>query len=189
MTKRIETKTTTTTAAAVAAVITESNMTQKQRTEAWMEVYIAATKLRHSLSVAVKNDCIARNLSVFTLADAKAFAALHSKSNGETDKKKAAKAAANALRALRQDLRSAGIKVETDKRGGANNKKGTNGKPATSTNKPKAEGTGLPQWSQAIALMRDKGVHGLHDAQQRVAFVAMLAEVESYFKAMTTAKK
>lgn len=176
-------------ASAVASVMTEANMTQKQRGDAWLNLFDVVWKRGEAFGKMLLRECAARNLSVFTIADAKTFKDAHIKAHHEADEKKSLKAAANALAWLRRELRNAGIKVETDKRGGANNKKGANGKTATTTNKPKAEGAGLPQWSQAIALMRDKGVHGLHDAQQRITFVAMLAEVESYFKAMTTAKK
>lgn len=178
------------TAAAVASTIAESNMGATERSAAWFDLFSVVWKAGESFGRMLLKECKKRNLSTFTLVDAKAFKVAHMKANVEqTDAKKQDKAAANALAWLRRELRAAGIKVESDPRGGANNKTGANGKKATTTKTPaKGEGAGLPQWSQAIALMRDKGVHGIHDSAQRIQFVAMLAEVETYFKAMTAKK-
>lgn len=145
-----------TVANAIAAKITEANLSQAQRGAAWMIVYDHMQAEGEKFADKVRKWVKASSMTIFTLADAKAWAELfiqrYLKAPPETKSKlsveeRAKKAASNKLAWLRRELRMSDVKVEADKRGGANNKTGKNG----------AKGVGgLPKYVEAFALIVDQ---------------------------------
>ena len=166
---------------AVAAVITNANMTQMQRGEKWLGIFTnlnaEGVKLYHKVQRWVKSS----GMTIFTLADAQSFKSLYAaqwlRENEGADNKKAEKAASNKLAWLRRELRAADVKVESDARGGANNKKGANGKQAASNNE-KVKGKGLPAIIQAIALVKQAATADLFEKDQPL-FMHLLAMMET----------
>jgi hypothetical protein len=173
-------------ASAVAAVITNANLTQRERGEKWLGIFTnlnaEGVKLYHKVQKWVKSS----GMTIFTLADAQSFKSLYAaqyvKENEGADSKKADKAAANKLAWLRRELRAADVKVESDPRGGANNKTGSNGKAPAET---KETGKGLSAWNAAMALIL-QSVPELTTELDRLALTKLLAKLETQHKAQVT---
>lgn len=178
-------------AAAVASVITEANYTQAQRGEKWLALFSDFYKQGEKFAAMIVRKCKEANLTTFTLADAKSFKAahiaVHSKginldAEGKT-MKKLEKAASNAIAWLRRELRTSGVSVEVDARGGANNKTGTNGKVKAITKTATAKG--LPKVFEAIALLKQCS-DDLTKEEDRRMFIHYLAMIETQERAKTS---
>ena len=168
-------------ASAVAAVITNANLSQAERDKKWLAMGIAARKRSETFAVWVAKMVKASGMTIFTLVDAKHYAENCAKESGIADSKKAQKSGANALAWFRRELRASGVKVESDARGGANNKTGKN----ASTSKPKDAKPGLSKWNEAMALIL-QAVPELTTELDRLALTKLLAKLETQHKAQLT---
>lgn len=180
-----------TVAGAVAAVITNANMAQADRAVAWLGVVNEMQFEGEKFAQKVRNWVKKTGMTIFTLADAKAFVPLYAKQwladptevkpSKTPMEQRAIKAAKNKLSWLRRELRAADVKVESDARGGANNKTGKN----ASTNKPKDANVGLSKWNEAMALIR-QSIPELTTELDRIAADRILAKLEIQHKAQVT---
>jgi len=169
----------------VAATISNANLTQGKRAELWLGVVNEMQHEGEKFAKNVKRWVEKTGMTIFTLADAKAFVPVYAKQwladptpIKETKtpmEERAIKAAKNKLSWLRRELRASGVKVESDARGGANNKAGNNGK-------PKETGVGLNKWNEAMALVR-QAVPMLTTELDRIAAERILAKLETQHKA------
>lgn len=173
----------------VQSVIVNANMSQAQRAENWLGVVNHMQVEGEKFAGKVRAWVAKTGMTIFTLADAKAFVPLYAKQwladNADITptktplEKRAEKAAQNKLAWLRRELRAAGVKVEADARGGANNKKGANGKTPAAT---KESGKGLGAWNAAMALILQH-VPELTTELDRLALTKLLAKLETQHKA------
>jgi hypothetical protein len=172
----------------VQSVIINANMSQAQRAENWLGVVNNMQVEGEKFAGKVRTWVAKTGMTIFTLADAKAFIPLYAKQwltlNADTKstktpiEKRAEKAAQNKLAWLRRELRASDVKVEADARGGANNKAGNNGK-------PKTQGVGLGKWNEAMALILQH-VPELTMELDRLALTKLLAKLETQHKAQIT---
>lgn len=165
----------------------KTNKTQNAvaaRAQAWFKLYNEFHAKGISFAKMIVKRCKEESLTAFTRADAKAFVRTYTSNNPEKiDAKRLDKAARNALAWLRKELRTAGVSVEVDARGGANNKTGANGKASTSKAKPAV--TKLPKVFEAIALLR-QCADDLTVESDRTMFVHFLAMIEKQERAKTS---
>lgn len=166
---------------AVAAVISNANMTQAERGKRWFSVFNEMEGAGVKFAANVRKWVAREGMTIFTLADAKAFCTEYAKAymaNLPEGKSKLApevraeKAAKNKLSWLRRELRASDVKVESDPRGGANNKTGANGKDATK----QAEADVF----KAIAML--KGYKGDLPETDQTLFMHCLARIETIEK-------
>ena len=174
-----------TVANAVAVVIANSSMAQGERDQRWLNIGATMQSDGEKFAARVLKLVKASGMTIFTIVDAKNYASNVAQRSGLDDAKKAQKRGANALAWLRRELRASGVKVEADARGGANNKKGANGK-APTTNKA-AGGKGLPKIIEAISLVRQAAESDLFE-KDRPLFMHLLAMMETSEKLKLSSK-
>lgn len=158
------------------------NSAMQSRGEQWFTLFTEFHAKGISFAKMIVRRCKEENLTAFTLKDAKEFTAAYTAHNPEKlEEKRLQKAARNALAWLRKELRTAGISVEVDARGGANNKKGANGRTATAKGS-KASTRGLPKVFEAIAILK-QCADDLTQESDRKMFVHYLAMIETQERA------
>ena len=172
-------------AKAVQSVIVNSSMSQGERDNSWLNIGATLQADGEKFAARVLKLVKASGMTIFTLVDAKNYASNVAKNSGLEEAKRAQKKGANALAWLRRELRASGVKVEADARGGANNKKGANGK-ASTTNKA-AGGKGLPKIIEAIAMVRQAAESDLFE-KDRPMFMHLLAMMETSEKLKLSSK-
>jgi len=169
---------------AVAATISNASLAQSERDSKWLNIGATMQADGEKFAARVLKLVKASGMTIFTLVDAKHYAANVAKNSGLEDAKKAQKKGANALAWLRRELRMSGVKVEADPRGGANNKTGNNGKAPAAD---KSGGKGLPKIVEAIALVRQAATSDLFQKDQPI-FLHLLALMETAEKTKLSAK-
>lgn len=167
-----------TVAKAVQSAIVNANLTQAARDAAWFNIYTHVHAQGIKFAAMVAREVQRQGITIFTLIDAKGFTAkvISAAIVDGMEEKKAKKYGANQLSWLRRELRASKVDVEADARGGANNKKGANGK-APTTNKT-AGGKGLPKIIEAIAMVRQAAEGDLFE-KDRPIFMHLLAMMET----------
>ena len=169
----------------VQSVIENASLAQAERDNKWLNIGATMQADGEKFAIRVLKLVKSSGMTIFTLVDAKHYAVNVAQRSGLEDAKKAQKKGANALSWLRRELRASGVKVESDARGGANNKKGANGK-APTTNKA-AGGKGLPKIIEAIAMVRQAAEADLFE-KDRPMFMHLLAMMETAEKTKLSTK-